>query len=237
MSSVAIREASGGKCGPGALSAAVPAAAAPLVGDIVKNAPDGLRGIEGGAISGVVGGLAAVAGGGKFADGAVTGAFGCLFNWFTHNSHEYETRAFICDTSDDGCSRSAVFDGLLHNAYPGQPAGSVVQPGDYTVTGGNPIRVSIDSDNFSITNKALSADQSADGSTHFFCCGSVTVSVEQNGTGIFLHAYGAGPNLDFFGVGYIRPALNYAAGQAFFGAIQPVHVRQYVVGPPPLSPP
>ena len=73
--------ASGGKCGPGALSAAVPAAAAPLVADVTQNAPDKFtRTIEGSAASGVLGGLASVAGGGKFADGAVTGAFGYLFN-------------------------------------------------------------------------------------------------------------------------------------------------------------
>ena len=77
--------ASGGKCGPGALSAAVPAAAAPLVADVTQNAPDKFtRTIEGSAASGVLGGLASVAGGGKFADGAVTGAFGYLFNAAPH---------------------------------------------------------------------------------------------------------------------------------------------------------
>ena len=72
--------ASGGKCGPGALSAAASSAAAPLVGGITQNAPDAFtRTIEGSAISGAIGGLASVAGGGKFADGAVTGAFAYLF--------------------------------------------------------------------------------------------------------------------------------------------------------------
>ena len=73
--------ASGGKCGPGAISAGAGAAAAPLVGDIFKDPQHNLGDRFGGsAVSGVVGGLASVAGGGKFADGAVTAAFGYLFN-------------------------------------------------------------------------------------------------------------------------------------------------------------
>jgi RHS repeat-associated protein len=65
--------ASGGKCGPGALSAGVSSLAGPWTdggrlnfGSFVANA--------------VVGGLASVAGGGKFANGALTAAFGYLFN-------------------------------------------------------------------------------------------------------------------------------------------------------------
>jgi RHS repeat-associated protein len=65
--------ASGGKCGPGALAAGVTSAAGPAinsdrfgVGSLVANT--------------VLGGAAAVAGGGKFANGAITGAFGYLFN-------------------------------------------------------------------------------------------------------------------------------------------------------------
>jgi RHS repeat-associated protein len=67
--------ASGGQCGPGALSGAAGAAAAPLV-QIVA----GGNFIGGAAASGLVGGLASVAGGGKFANGAETAAFGYLIN-------------------------------------------------------------------------------------------------------------------------------------------------------------
>ena len=64
--------ASGGKCGPGALSAG----AGSFVGPMVENA-----GFYGGlVITSTVGGLASVAGGGKFGNGAVTAAFGYLFN-------------------------------------------------------------------------------------------------------------------------------------------------------------
>jgi RHS repeat-associated protein len=68
--------ASGGECGPGALAAGAGAAVAPFA---LKASL-----IGGTAISGIVGGLASVAGGGKFVDGAVTGAFGYLFNACSH---------------------------------------------------------------------------------------------------------------------------------------------------------
>src|SRR5205085_9028569 len=64
--------ASGGRCGPGALAGAVGSFAGPL-----------LRGLSFEVklvATSVLCGLASVAGGGKFANGAVTGAFGYLFN-------------------------------------------------------------------------------------------------------------------------------------------------------------
>jgi len=64
--------ASGGKCGAGALSAGVNAAAGPLI-----NGPNFALNV---ASHAVVGGLASVAGGGKFGNGAVTGAFAYLFS-------------------------------------------------------------------------------------------------------------------------------------------------------------
>jgi RHS repeat-associated protein len=68
--------ASGGECGPGALAAGVGASVTPFA---LKASL-----IGGTAISAVAGGLASVAGGGKFLDGAVTGAFGYLFNACSH---------------------------------------------------------------------------------------------------------------------------------------------------------
>jgi RHS repeat-associated protein len=74
--------ASGGKCEAGAISAAAGAAAAPLVLEATSDASGNptIQRLEGSAISGVVGGLASLAGGGKFENGAVTAAFGYLFN-------------------------------------------------------------------------------------------------------------------------------------------------------------
>jgi RHS repeat-associated protein len=74
----------GGKCGAGALAAAVPAFAGPVVnqlpfqGALVANS--------------TLGGLASVAGGGKFANGAVTGAFGYLFNQAAHEGNDPNER-------------------------------------------------------------------------------------------------------------------------------------------------
>jgi RHS repeat-associated protein len=64
--------ASGAKCGPGALAGSITSAAGPWING---------RGFGFGLVSNtVLGGLASVAGGGKFANGAITGAFGYLFN-------------------------------------------------------------------------------------------------------------------------------------------------------------
>ena len=76
--------AQGGKCGPSALAGAVTSAAGPIINS---------QGFVAGLVSNtVLGGVAAIAGGGKFADGAVTGAFGYLFNFAAH-VHYYMTEA------------------------------------------------------------------------------------------------------------------------------------------------
>lgn len=68
---------SGGGCGSGALSASFSAAAAPFASNF---------GVVGGTVvSAVVVGTASVLGGGRFANGATTGAFGYLFNYCGHN--------------------------------------------------------------------------------------------------------------------------------------------------------
>jgi RHS repeat-associated protein len=61
-----------GKCSSGALAAAVPAFAGPVVNNLPFQAAL--------VANSTLGGLASVAGGGKFENGAVTGAFGYLFN-------------------------------------------------------------------------------------------------------------------------------------------------------------
>jgi hypothetical protein len=73
--------ASGGSCESGALSGAVGSALSPLTRGIFPDARTDLGQRIGGTImEATAGGLASVAGGGKFANGAVTGAFGYLFN-------------------------------------------------------------------------------------------------------------------------------------------------------------
>jgi hypothetical protein len=73
--------ASGGECGSGALSGVVGSALSPLTSQLFQNPQGNLSdGIGGTIVSSVVGGLASEAGDGKFANGAITGAFGYLFN-------------------------------------------------------------------------------------------------------------------------------------------------------------
>jgi RHS repeat-associated protein len=72
--------ASGGSCQSGALSGAAGAAATPLVNQVFDPRRSVGDLIGGTAATGVVGGLASVAGGGKFENGAVTAAFGYMFN-------------------------------------------------------------------------------------------------------------------------------------------------------------
>jgi hypothetical protein len=64
--------ASGGKCGPAALAGGITSAAGPFI-----NGKNFALNVTANA---VLGGVASVAGGGKFANGAITGAFGYLFN-------------------------------------------------------------------------------------------------------------------------------------------------------------
>jgi len=71
--------ASGSSCKSGALAGGVSAAAAPSILSASQS-----NVFVGTALSATVGGLASVAGGGKFANGAVTGAFGYLFNAVMH---------------------------------------------------------------------------------------------------------------------------------------------------------
>ncbi len=65
----------GGKCGPGALSAAFSKMVTPITGPIGKNDM-----VSGTVISAVVGGTASVLGGGKFSNGAVTASFSYIYN-------------------------------------------------------------------------------------------------------------------------------------------------------------
>ena len=84
----ASSEMAGGKCGPGALSAAFADGATLMPGmesiNSAAAAHDPTALIEGTIIAAASGGTASVLGGGKFANGAQTGAFGYLFNHLAH---------------------------------------------------------------------------------------------------------------------------------------------------------
>ena len=77
--------ASGGGCGPGAMAAGASAAATPFILDAFPDPKGNAAHLFGGtAASAVLGGLGSVAGGDKFGNGAVTAAFGYLFNAMNH---------------------------------------------------------------------------------------------------------------------------------------------------------
>lgn len=73
--------ASGGKCGPGAAAGAIGSFAGPLIGQVFPNQRTDTGHFAGATIAhAAVGGLASVAAGDKFENGAVTAAFGYLYN-------------------------------------------------------------------------------------------------------------------------------------------------------------
>ncbi len=205
--------AKGGKCGPGALSGAAGSFGGPLM--------EGLGFAPKLVATSVLGGLASVAGGGKFADGAVTAAFGYLFNYFGRNWHEFAHRSLICQSSQLGCTKPIVFDGLLQHAYPGQPEGSVIpdEGAGGIVIGNNPVFTTVDRENWSITNYTLEE--------HSFCCGYVKRTVVEIEGGIYVDTYGSGNNRNIFWAG-----LNWFAGHGgFIGPNEGIrrHVRSYGV--------
>jgi RHS repeat-associated protein len=194
--------ASGGKCGPSALAGGVTLAAGPVI--------NGNGFFFGLVANTTLGGGAAVLGGGKFENGAITGAFGYLFNFFSggwsSGHHDYDYKDYICNTSEAGCTASNVFDGLLRNAYPGQPDDTVVQSGqNYLVPGAGWINIDVDSENLSIFNFTNMG--------HIFFGGYVSRWVEQDGSDIYVHTFGVGDNSSVF-----NAAENWAAGQAGFSA-------------------
>ena len=99
--------ASGGKCGPGALSAATGAFAAPFMNGLTKD--------EALIAQSTVGGLASIAGGGKFGNGAVTAAFGYLFNELGNSRQRgYEATAYAGGIECNGVESggSCAFTGI-----------------------------------------------------------------------------------------------------------------------------
>jgi len=202
---------SGGECGPGALSAAAGAGVAPFA--LQTNL------VTGTAISGLVGGLASVAGGGKFENGAITGAFGYLYNAF---SHAYSYAVAICSMSaDPNCTLDLVWQGLLRNAYPGQVSGVVTNNGKSYVASLFPIYTMVDPDDLEVTNVVLPG--------HIFYSpddpqpnGSVSLQVVQNGDEIDVDIAGHGTNPSAFNAWLNTEAGNYG----FYGDL--LGIKAYV---------
>ena len=104
--------ASGGKCGPGALSGAVGSFSTSLTNNLSFEA--GL------VVTTTAGGLASVAGGGKFGNGAVTAAFGYLYNRYLQRMSGIPAQSGVKPYFDDTIvdKVKGFFDDLLSLGVP-----------------------------------------------------------------------------------------------------------------------
>ena len=121
--------AGGGSCKAGAIGAAL--------GEAGLNIDTGGSQVLGTIKGAMLGGIGSKLAGGKFSDGATTGAFGYMFNELLHSGpgamdrsgyqstnnvesgfHTYEHSSAICSTSSAGCTEQAVFDELRKNPAP-----------------------------------------------------------------------------------------------------------------------
>jgi hypothetical protein len=109
--------ASGNSCQSGALSAAATAGVGPLI--------NGQNQVASLVANSVLGGAASVAGGGKFANGAITGAFGYLFNKVAGTFNRTTGRLTLTDL-DTG----ATFEGKFLS---GSAIGGVITEGTYDI--------------------------------------------------------------------------------------------------------
>ncbi len=99
-------EAGGGKCGPGALSAAFSKAV--VVSDFTRDVAASGDKVVGTLVTAMAGGTASALGGGKFGNGALAGAYGYLFNY----------------CSSGKCT--SAFEQALYDWWPGYKAGTLL---------------------------------------------------------------------------------------------------------------
>ena len=201
--------ASGGKCGPGALSAGVTAFAGPVIngqgfsiGSLLMNT--------------AVGGLASVAGGGKFANGAVTAAFGYLANsagtFGRQMDHDYTAGPNLVCAAELACSAQEIADQGARFSVPGRdPSRPVENQERYAVRDpwagipGGYVRTSVSRDGLTIINRTELW-------WHVFCCGQITRTFFQDDTGAwYAKTTGTGYNI-IPGMG----PVNQGSGPAIF---------------------
>ncbi|MEQ1662377.1 MAG: RHS repeat-associated core domain-containing protein [Thiobacillus sp.] len=207
--------ASGGDCGRGAASGVA-----------------GLYGTNYGAIGAVVaGGTASALGGGKFANGATTAAFGYLFNEVAHrSSHRYglgPTR--MCYTDQSGCTMGNALSATDPVSVPfsNNPREGLMTIGPFD----DPIFHRIDRVNYTISNITLEG--------HTYHPGSVVHSLGLDTSlsfsfsqgfymreGIYLSTTGSGLNTNWGAA-----AGNYVAGKYLFQRthqMAPLLMQQYL---------
>ncbi|MCY4757407.1 hypothetical protein NYP07_23885, partial [Pelomonas aquatica] len=224
--------AAGGKCGPGALSAAFSQAALPYK-------PNNI--IGGTIASYVIGGTASELGGGKFANGAITASMGYLFNAVQHDmktsggygagsadgDHYYVVWTQLSTNCDAACVQAwsnaanlfsypsldlratpADTSGRPTVVYGPFPGSDLSDPSSYETPGGRVVQ-SRNADG-SITNTTLG--------DHVFCCGTITRSLVLVGDSLYMMTVGTGYNV-LLGTGYRSTFLanwNSSSGQQIF---------------------
>jgi RHS repeat-associated protein len=144
--------------------------------------------------SAALGGVGSTLGGDKFQNGAITGAFGYLFNDAAHgdsrhydprdpNYHAYPLLDPICSVSADLCTPAEVFEALRSSAAPGQTFPAYT--GDrVNVIFAGPITQFVYPDILSIYNVTLTG--------HWFDPGYVERSVIQIGDTVYVRTEGEG---------------------------------------------
>ena len=198
----------GGKFGHGFLSAGVAELSSPMIDGI---GPGRMHPSYAGArvvAAAVVGGTVSVATGSKFANGALTAAFGRAFKAEIH-SHRYQFTAKLCNTSSFGCSPESMMALGLDGSAP-VPEGVKLEPGKQIMLRSlipgrdpnNPIVQYVNWENTTITNLALPG--------HVFS-GTVTHNFYENGGSVYITTTGIGASTSRF-----IESLNMVVGYAYF---------------------
>jgi hypothetical protein len=176
--------ASGGSCASGALSAGVGAAISPVTRSVFQNPLHNTGDLIGGTVvQATAGGLASVAGGGKFANGAMTGAFQYLVTTTLEQAKQNEPawrKSLAFDGSTFGAAAEMVgskaVDGLL-----GRVAGTVLGPLGALLASTSPAG-GPDQNQYVVRGGLCDAER--------FCTGSgVTIDSDGNLQGVSVQSY------------------------------------------------
>jgi hypothetical protein len=150
----------------------------------------------------VAGGLGSVAAGGKFGNGAVTGAFGYLFNkcgrggCLKDRTHDFDYTQKLCNAFDSWCTADRAMDGHKRHGFPGQRENQVIDSSAQTfiVRGGpvvvGPITSQSPDDGITVLNQTKPG--------HWFHNGRVTRTLVFREDGIYMRTVGTGVNVNAF---------------------------------------
>ncbi|WP_372627984.1 toxin TcdB middle/N-terminal domain-containing protein, partial [Arsukibacterium sp.] len=188
---------SGGKFGHGFISAGITKGAG---GAFLKGGGNLSSGdiVKGTVLSAVISGTVSELTGGKFANGASTGAFQYLFNharesmlqksrhWnINRREHLYGTEFLVCGNGEPACTEAQAAEALMLYPAPGADGRSPVQDGGFSHIGGfGTVDHRVDPDGKGVWNFTRS--------NHMLHNGWVHRRVVSHSGGIYIRTYGAG---------------------------------------------